>query len=92
MNCFVCFWLGGPAGAAKYSVIFAVAGTTLDFVINKLKASFRDISEEEKKNWFKLPDWSPIQVLDEEAQAKKEAREKQLYAERVLGKLNKEKS
>ncbi|EXB99104.1 hypothetical protein L484_007012 [Morus notabilis] len=83
---------GGPAGAAKYSVIFAVAGTTLDFVINKLKASFRDISEEEKKNWFKLPDWSPIQVLDEEAQAKKEAREKQLYAERVLGKLNKEKS
>ncbi|GMN50277.1 hypothetical protein TIFTF001_019440 [Ficus carica] len=83
---------GGPVGAAKYSAIFAIAGTTLDFAANKLKASFRDISEEEKKNWFKLPDWSPIQVLDEEALAKKEAREKQLYAERVLSKLNKEES
>jgi len=39
-----------------------------------------------------LPEWSPIQVLDEEALAAKEAREKELYARSALGKLSKEES
>lgn len=90
--------LGGPVAAARYSIIFAVAGTTLDYATNELKVSLRDYTEatSEEKNkswsWLKLPDWSPIKVLDEEALAKKQAREKQLYAQRALGKLNKEES
>ncbi|PON36049.1 Mitochondrial inner membrane translocase subunit [Parasponia andersonii] len=86
---------GGPVGAARYSVIFAIAGTTLDYATIKLKVGLRDWTEstsEENKSWLKLPDWSPIQVLDEEALAAKQAREKQLYAQRTLGKLNKEES
>ena len=92
---FICE-LGGPIGAARYSVMFAVAGTTLDFATIKLKARLRDYtestSEEKNKSWLKLPDWSPIQMLDEEALAAKQAREKQLYAQRALGKLGKEES
>lgn len=42
------------------------------------------------KDWFTLPEWSPIQVLDEEALAKKRAREEKLFAHRALAKLNKE--
>ena len=67
-----------------------------DFATNKLKARWRDytesMSEEDKKSFFKLPDWSPIQLLDEEELAAKEARKKQLYAQSPLGKLNKEES
>ena len=46
---------------------------------------------QKKGDWLKLPEWSPIQILDDEALAAKQAGEKQLYAQR-LGKLNKEES
>ncbi|KAL9397747.1 hypothetical protein Peur_012000 [Populus x canadensis] len=89
---------GGQFGAFRYSVIFAVVGTTVDFATIKLRpalSSFKEsiFKEKEKKpGWLKLPEWSPIQVLDEEALAAKEAREKELYAQRALGKLSKEES
>ncbi|CAA6667912.1 unnamed protein product [Spirodela intermedia] len=62
-------------GALRYSVIFAVSGTALDFAALQL---------------WRLPEWSPIKVLDEEALAAKRAREQKLYAQRTLGELNKE--
>lgn len=67
----------------------------VDFATIKLRPtamSFREsiYGDKEKKGGWKLPEWSPIQVLDEEALAAKEAREKQLYAQRALGKLSKE--
>lgn len=43
-------------------------------------------------DWLKLPEWSPIQVLDDEALAEKQAREQKLFAQRALGKLSKEES
>lgn len=93
---------GGQFGAFRYSAIFAIAGTTADFAMLKLNPIFRsytesifgknDSPEKEKGDWLKLPEWSPIQVLDEEAIAAKQAREQQLYAQRALGKLSKEES
>ncbi|KAJ9169784.1 hypothetical protein P3X46_017936 [Hevea brasiliensis] len=89
---------GGQFGAFRYSIIFTVVGTMVDFVTIKLRptvTSFRESiygDKEKKGGWLKLPEWSPIQVLDEEALAAKEAREKQLYAQRALGKLSKEES
>ena len=41
-------------------------------------------------NWWSLPEWSPIQMLDEEALAAQRAREQQLYEQRSFGTLNKE--
>ncbi|KAJ4828849.1 hypothetical protein Tsubulata_010511 [Turnera subulata] len=89
---------GGQFGAFRYSMIFAIVGTTVDFATIRLRPSlmsFKDsvIRDKEKKDgWFKIPEWSPIQVLDEEELARKEAREKQLYAQRGLGNLSKEES
>ncbi|XXG50363.1 hypothetical protein AAC387_Pa02g4392 [Persea americana] len=80
---------GGQIGAIRYSIIFALAGTALDFATLRLKPflqSYGNISE------WNLPEWSPIRVLDEEAVAAKRAREQQLYEQRILGKLNKEES
>ncbi|KAK6940504.1 hypothetical protein RJ641_030035 [Dillenia turbinata] len=85
---------GGQLGAIKYSVIFAVAGSTFDFAILKLQPwlkSFTDLNNKDG-SWFKLPEWSPIQVLDEEALAAKRAREQQFYSQRGLNNLNKEKT
>lgn len=65
---------GGPVAAARYSVIFAVVGTTVDYAVPKLKPAVTSFSDK-----FKLPVWSPIQVLDEEALAAKRAREEQRY-------------
>ena len=92
--------LGGRPGAIRYSIIFAIAGTAADFTAVKLEPVLRNYGEsilgndssEKKDGWLKLPEWSPIQVLDEEAIAAKQAREQQLYAQRALGKLNKEES
>ena len=93
--------LGGQFGAFRFSIIFAVVGTTVDFATIKLRPTLRSLKEslhgnkEKKGGWLKLPEWSPIQVLDEEALAAKEAREKQLYEQRMhraLGKLSKEES
>ena len=87
--------VGGRVGAAKYAAVFAVAGTALDFSYQKVRASLREytesMTEEKSESFFKLPDWSPIQVLDDEQLAAKEAREKKLYAQR-FGDLNKKES
>jgi hypothetical protein len=95
---FFFYILGGQFGAFRYSVIFAVVGTTVDFATIKLRPALSNFKEsifkenEKKTGWLKLPEWSPIQVLDEEALAAKEAREKELYARSALGKLSKEES
>ncbi|KAF8697235.1 hypothetical protein HU200_036100 [Digitaria exilis] len=83
---------GGHFGAVKYAVTFAAAGTALDFAALKLAPEWRAWKEQlsGKKDWFTLPEWSPIQVLDEEALAKKKAQEEKLFALRALGKLDKE--
>ncbi|KAJ8899400.1 hypothetical protein K2173_018374 [Erythroxylum novogranatense] len=89
---------GGQFGAFRYSIIFAVVGTTVDFAIIRLRAQLMRIKEdilgyrEKEGGWFKLPEWSPIQVLDEEALAAKEAHEKQLYAQRAVCELSKDES
>lgn len=83
---------GGQLGAVRYAIIFAAAGTAVDFAamqISPYLQSFRG-SLAGDKSWWKLPEWSPIQVLDEEALAAKRAREQQLYAQRTFGKMNKE--
>ncbi|XP_070012226.1 uncharacterized protein [Nicotiana sylvestris] len=84
---------GGQLGAVRYSVIFAVAGTTVDYATIKIKPalrSFYDSIVNRKDDWLKLSEWSPIKVLDEEALAAKRAREEQLY--RSVHNLNKEES
>lgn len=77
----------------KYAVTLAVAGTALDYAAMKLSPQWRDWKEHlsvDTKDWFTVPEWSPIQVLDEEALAKKREREELLYAQRALGKVSKE--
>ncbi|KAL6652944.1 hypothetical protein ACP70R_011869 [Stipagrostis hirtigluma subsp. patula] len=83
---------GGHFGAVKYAVTFAAVGTAFDYTAWKLSPHWPALKEQfsGKKDWFTLPEWSPIQVLDEEALAKKKAREEKLFAQRALGKLNKE--
>lgn len=88
---------GGQLGAIRYAILFAAAGTTLDFATLKLRPFFHDLrsTAKDKINSFsswRLPEWSPIQVLDEEAVAAKHAREQKLYAQRALGKIDKEES
>uniref|UniRef100_A0A1D1XM72 Molybdenum cofactor sulfurase n=2 Tax=Anthurium amnicola TaxID=1678845 RepID=A0A1D1XM72_9ARAE len=78
---------GGQLGALRYSVMFAVAGTAFDYAALQLKPLVKNMNS----SW-RLPEWSPIQVLDEEALAAKHAREEQLYAQRTLRDLNKEES
>ncbi|XP_027114461.1 uncharacterized protein [Coffea arabica] len=76
---------GGPVAAARYSVIFAVVGTTVDYAALKTKPLLRNFynslvgDSDKSQQWLKLPEWSPIQVLDEEALAAKRAREEQIY-------------
>lgn len=83
---------GGQLGAIRYSVLFAIAGTTADFAMIKLKHgwdSYREsvfgIKGESQKNGslLKLPEWFPIQILDDEAIAAKQAREQELLAQRA---------
>ncbi|MFS8000260.1 putative mitochondrial import inner membrane translocase subunit TIM22 [Helianthus anomalus] len=78
---------GGPAGAIRYSIGIAIVGTGVDFAAIKLRPVFKNMYEsvvvtgdEKKKGGFKWPEWLPIQVLDEEAQAAKRAREEALRA------------
>ncbi|THF97272.1 hypothetical protein TEA_009240 [Camellia sinensis var. sinensis] len=93
--------LGGQAGAIRYSIIFAVVGTMVDFAALKLKPSLKSFHESiigstdssgKNGGWLRLPEWSPIQVLDEEELAAKKAREQKLYAERNAHNLRKEES
>ncbi|CAL9092467.1 unnamed protein product [Musa acuminata var. zebrina] len=86
---------GGQLGAAKYAIIFAAAGTALDFTTRQLRPRFQNFKNtltriKNGNSSWSFPEWSPIQVLDEEALAAKRAREQQLYAKRTFGKLNKE--
>lgn len=85
---------GGRAGAVRYSVMFAVAGTAVDYAALKVKPFLKSLRNSSQNNdsWLKLPEWSPIQVLDEEALAAKRAREQQLFAHRNPHNLNKEES
>ncbi|XWS76063.1 hypothetical protein CRYUN_Cryun01aG0145300 [Craigia yunnanensis] len=84
---------GGQLGAYRYSLIFAVVGTAVDFAALKLRPKLRHFSEsmfDKNIGSLKLPEWSPIQVLDEEALAAKRAREEKLYAQ--IKTLSKEES
>ncbi|WRX10215.1 hypothetical protein QQP08_002702 [Theobroma cacao] len=86
---------GGQLGAYRYSIIFAAVGTAADFAALKLRPKLCNLSEsmfDKNSGVLKLPEWSPIQVLDEEALAAKQAREEKLLAQRALGKLSKEES
>ncbi|XP_039027450.1 uncharacterized protein LOC120161255 isoform X1 [Hibiscus syriacus] len=75
---------GGQFGAYRCSLIFAVVGTAADFTALKLRPKLRHISESmfDKSGSLKLPEWSPMQVLDDEALAAKQAREEKLYRQR----------
>ncbi|GAB2228082.1 hypothetical protein Droror1_Dr00009912 [Drosera rotundifolia] len=74
----------GQVGAIRYSIIFSVVGTTVDYATIKLLPMLQSYRESVSNKEIKLPDWSPIQVLDEEALAKKRAREQQLLAQRNI--------
>lgn len=101
-NCFVHWFIGGRIGAVCYSIIFTVVGTTVDYatirprpVLKSYKESMLGSNDGSQMNagWLKMPDWSPIKVLDEEALAAKQAREQKMHAQRVaLGNLSKEES
>ncbi|GJU10202.1 ethylene-responsive transcription factor-like protein isoform X1 [Tanacetum coccineum] len=79
-------YVGGVPGAVRYSIGIAIVGTGIDYAAIKLRPVFRNMyesvaaSDEKKNSWFKWPEWLPIQVLDEEAQAAKRAREENLRA------------
>ncbi|KAJ4894544.1 Mitochondrial import inner membrane translocase subunit Tim17/Tim22/Tim23 family protein [Raphanus sativus] len=78
---------GGPYGALRYSVIFAAMGTASNYAGHKAKEMLENYRN---KDSIKLPEWFPVQILDEEALAKKKAREQKIFAERSFGRLNKE--
>lgn len=91
-------YIGGPKGAIRYSVIFTAAGTAVDYATLKLKPAAKNFidsmfgQDDEHKSWLKLPEWSPIQILDEEALAAKKAREEKLFQQRLVGKMSKKES
>ena len=73
----------------------------IDFATLQLKPALKSYREsmigsadssQKHGGWLRLPEWSPIQVLDEEALAAKKAREEKLYAQRSVHNLSKEKS
>ncbi|GAB2293509.1 hypothetical protein Dimus_027714 [Dionaea muscipula] len=74
----------GQLGAIRYSIIFALVGTTVDYATTELRPVLTRYLDSLSSKELKLPDWSPIQVLDEEALAKKRAREQQLRAQRNI--------
>lgn len=75
-------------GAVRYSIMFAAAGTALDFAAPKLRSYLQSLQHDD--SWLKLPEWSPIQVLNEEALAAKREREQQMLARRTALELKKE--
>ncbi|MED6161406.1 hypothetical protein PIB30_060434 [Stylosanthes scabra] len=95
-------YCGGQLGAVRYSVIFAAVGTTIDYATLKAKdflgdqtKIIREDHENSKKNgnWFRLPEWFPIRILDEEALARKRAEEEEFLAQRArIRNLREEKS
>lgn len=88
---------GGQIGAVRYAIAFATIGTAVDFATLQLWPYVQSIQNTVQQmtsdtSWLTLPEWSPIQMLDEEALAAKRAREQQLYAQRAFSELNKEES
>lgn len=75
---------GGQRGAVRYSVMFAIVGTAVDFATLKLQPLVKSHYDSLLGGDLKLPEWSPIQILDEEALAAKRAREEQLRAQRGI--------
>ncbi|KAK3007546.1 hypothetical protein RJ639_014551, partial [Escallonia herrerae] len=94
-------YCGGRTGAVCYAIIFSIAGTAADFATLKLKPMVERLRESgvgegersgKNDSWLKLPEWPPIQVIDEEALAKKRALEQELYARTNIHNLNNEES
>ncbi|KAL5711640.1 hypothetical protein ACHQM5_013905 [Ranunculus cassubicifolius] len=90
---------GGQVGAIKYALLFSAVGTAFDYTSQQLENYFQKKGEvevggvtnpEQKNGWLKMPEWSPIQILDEEALAAKRAREEKVYGKATIGKLEKE--
>ncbi|XP_074268496.1 uncharacterized protein LOC141591902 [Silene latifolia] len=81
---------GGQHGAVRYSIVFAVVGTGVDYATLKLQPLAKSYYDSLFASDLKLPEWSPIQILDEEALAAKRAREEQLRAQRAITISNKE--
>ncbi|XP_056865709.1 uncharacterized protein LOC108851536 isoform X1 [Raphanus sativus] len=75
---------GGPRGAFRYSIAFATFGTAFDYASLKSKPLLERVRNMDS---ITLPVWFPIQILDEEALAKKKAKEQKLFT-----RLNKEES
>ncbi|KAE8708109.1 putative Nam protein 1 [Hibiscus syriacus] len=87
----------GPEDLLNYAIAGFGTGAILghlhvDFTALKLRYKLPHISESmfDKSGSLKLLEWSPIQVLDEEALAAKLAREEKLYGQRKT--LSKEES
>ncbi|KAF3581714.1 hypothetical protein DY000_02033221 [Brassica cretica] len=75
---------GGPRGAFRYSIAFATVGTAFDYASLRSKPFLERVRNMDS---ITLPVWFPIQILDEEALAKKKAEEQKLFP-----RLNKEES
>ncbi|ESQ56425.1 hypothetical protein EUTSA_v10026882mg [Eutrema salsugineum] len=75
---------GGHRGAVRYSLAFATLGTAFDYASLRAKPILERVRNIDS---ITLPVWFPIQILDEEALAKKKAQEQKLFP-----RLNKEKS
>ncbi|CAH2079359.1 unnamed protein product [Thlaspi arvense] len=75
---------GGPRGAFRYSIAFATLGTAFDYASLRAKLLLESVRNIDS---ITLPVWFPIQILDEEALAKKKAQERKLFP-----RLNKEES
>ncbi|KMT12420.1 hypothetical protein BVRB_5g103520 [Beta vulgaris subsp. vulgaris] len=75
---------GGQRGAIRYSIMFAIAGTAADFAVLELQPLVKNYYDSLLGSDFKLPEWSPIRILDEEALAAKQAREEELRAQRAI--------
>ncbi|KAG6555665.1 hypothetical protein Mapa_002901 [Marchantia paleacea] len=91
---------GGPSRALPCALLFAVVGTSLQYVVNRLEdyrlRRFIEISnpelvpknevvlehKAETEKW-NFPEWFPIQVLDEEAAAKRKAEKELDFKSRV---------
>ncbi|KAL1225309.1 hypothetical protein V5N11_009823 [Cardamine amara subsp. amara] len=80
---------GGTRGALRYSIGFATLGTAFDYASLRAKPLLERVRNIDS---VKLPVWFPIQILDEEALAKKKDQEQKLFAETALPRLNKEES
>lgn len=63
--------------------MFAIAGTAVDFTTLKLQPIVKSYYDSLLSSDLKLPEWLPIQILDEEALAAKRAREEELRARAV---------